>query len=212
MAFPTSQPWGLTPAGVAQASPRSASNSRELLQGPLQPTNPGVCPITKATTDGNSATPDFLLEVRCLLISTGSAVLVYSYRQPSLALCTGTSFHSPLPGSGWWHCDVTPNTEKGTAHLPCYQNNTLTDNCWIAFKQCCLHTSKNTLDYGFIVMPQLHPLSPAGSGGKLRHTAHQMPSLRWPSAPRDRLATVVALRQGGGPGHPTIFTCITRLL
>lgn len=73
----------------------------------------------------------------------------YSYTQPNRASCTGTSFHSPLPGSGWLHCDMTPNAEKGTAHLPCYQNNTLADNYWIAFKHFCLHTSKNTLDYSF---------------------------------------------------------------
>lgn len=72
---------------------------------------------------------------------------IHTAAQPGL--CTGTHFHSPPPGSGWRHCDVTPNTEKGTAHLPCYQNNTLVDNYWIAFKQFCLHTSQNALDCGF---------------------------------------------------------------
>lgn len=93
------------------------------------------------------------------LIRVGNIVLVFTQAaQPGL--CTGTRSHSPPPGSGWRHCDA-PNAEKGTARLPCYQNNTLADNYWIAFKQCCLHTSKNTWAAAFIVLWKLHLPSPA---------------------------------------------------
>lgn len=94
-----------------------------------------------------STTVDFQLLFGASLYTRG-ILFWYSYRQPNPAYCTGTHFHSPLPGSGWQHCDVTPNAEKGAAHLPCYQNNTLADNYWTAFKHFCLHTSKNALDCG----------------------------------------------------------------
>lgn len=56
---------------------------------------------------------------------------------------------------------MTLNTEKGTAHLPCYKNNTLADNYWIAFKQFCLHTSKNTFDYGFYSLAETTSTKPS---------------------------------------------------
>lgn len=61
--------------------------------------------------------------------------------QPGLR--TGTCFRSQPPGRGRRHCGVTSSAEKGAAHLPCYRNNTLADNCGIASNQSCFHTSEN---------------------------------------------------------------------
>lgn len=105
---------------------------------------------------------------------------------------------------------MTPNAEKGTAHLPCYQNNTLADNDWIAFKQFCLHTSKNALDYSFLSTSKLHlhlP-SPARQRRKTKARGVSAALTSWTAfcpgdgEPRDRLPTVVPLGWGRGPGQP----------
>lgn len=144
-------PRGGAPPGVSRSDsdlPKvSLCFAPSLPWKPLQPTKQRVFSVTKTWKGGKAqhGTSDWKPGPPPWYCECCSGIHTVAQR----GLCTGTHFHSPPPGSGWRHCDVTPNTEKGTAHLPCYQNNTLVDNYWIAFKQFCLHTSQNALDCGF---------------------------------------------------------------
>lgn len=109
--------------------------------------------------------------------------------------------HSPPCDSGRRHCDGTLDSEKGTARLPCSQNNTLADNCWIAFKQFCLHTSKNAPDYGFYSHVQTTSTEPRPAAEENQGTWRRVLPLLQGLGPR-RQGPLRHAPQGGRGGEP----------
>lgn len=97
---------------------------------------------------GERAALDVALETGAPPSALGTPCWFPRGRPAQPSLCVGTCFHSQPPGSGRRHCGVTPNAEKGTAHPPCYGDNTLADNDWTALKRLCSHTPENALGHG----------------------------------------------------------------
>lgn len=173
--------------GVAHPPKVCLRSALRLPQKPPHPDHQRALSITKTSKDGQvpRLTSNWKPGGTLLRIHTGGPT--------GRVVCTGTRFHSAMPGSAQRHCDVTPGAEKGTAHLPCYQNNTLADNCWTAFKQFCLHTSKNARHYAFYSPGEQHLPGPAQPLSNLRHRA----PLPLGTTPLD-----AGPEAGTWPGHP----------